>query len=990
MTLIRNFAENIQSDGDLIITGDLQVDGTTTTVNSTVVDIADKNITLGVGAATNAQNDGAGISILLPDASPDEFATILYTNSSDSWSFNKDVGIGTTAPSELLEVRKDSANAIIKVQTGGGYDARLILDAPAADGAQSQIFFDASGTTAGSIQYTHNSGGTNFMTFHTGGSNVERMRIGSNGNLELGYGGAVRQQADSQAFSIITPATGGGQGIAFKRLDSNNDQGLGEISWSNNTQDGQANIRVKTAGAVNSTDMHFDVNNAGTLVTAISIDGSAGGNVGIGTTNPGARLQVQTAHTSTDVTAANLNSTLNVANSGAGNGVYNAIKFAANQQDMYIMSFNNNQQADRRLGFFLGSVAGDAATDERLSITGNGNVGIGTPSPGYALDVKSAAEDTARFSNSAGVDTLVRIIAGDYNTELDARLFIGENDNAGMTLEYDGVANIGYIGMNDGVEPTGAFSKRIQFPRTTTHTSFMAGNVGIGTASPRATLDVRGGHSSTVNEAISFGRTDDDFRYNSIYSYNTSSTNSYLSFRIHDGGSSVAQTETMVIGPGKVGIGTTSPDSKLDVEADEDTWIARIYNTGSDANAQGLLVRSDATAAHDAPVMGVYADGGYKMLVKSTGNVGIGTTSPANKLSVNGVITSGNFTAASISGTPGDANTAEVGPGYINLARDDTADAAQILFGKNGAVHSYLETRTNGLGFVTNVGDFAFEGGDVGIGTTAPAVPLHVYNATQGRVAIENASRRFDLSVDADGLGFRDQTAAVTRMVVTTAGNVGIGTTDQIGEKLTVNGSVQVLGNNDPNYSAKFISAYDSAHGLRITTRLNDATESEVLGVFADTGGASPRLVLNPTNGWNLGIGTTTPATALDVTGTITQNTVSRQAITFSIPANVARKVKLTIANYDAFKVTLSAQRSNAGNSMVWWEGYINNNDNVGYANVISSQASGGSISYTFTNNNNGIFEWDFNSSASIGGGTVIIESAGLNLNANLATYSNV
>ena len=67
------------------------------------------------------------------------------------------------------------------MQTGGGNDARLILDAPAAGGAQSQIFFDASGTTAGSIQYTHNSGGTNFMTFGTGGSNTERMRISSDG-----------------------------------------------------------------------------------------------------------------------------------------------------------------------------------------------------------------------------------------------------------------------------------------------------------------------------------------------------------------------------------------------------------------------------------------------------------------------------------------------------------------------------------------------------------------------------------------------------------------------------------------------------------------------------------------------------------------------------------------------------------------------------------------------------------------------------------------
>jgi len=90
---------------------------------------------------------------------------------------------------------------------------------------------------------------------------------------------------------------------------------------------------------------------------------------------------IQVSHSSTDVTAADSNTTLRIGNSAAGNGVYNAIKFAGNQQDMYIMSFNNSTQASRRLGFFLGSVAGDAAADERLSILGNGNVGIGTSSP---------------------------------------------------------------------------------------------------------------------------------------------------------------------------------------------------------------------------------------------------------------------------------------------------------------------------------------------------------------------------------------------------------------------------------------------------------------------------------------------------------------------------------------------------------------------------------------------------------------------------------
>jgi len=100
----------------------------------------------------------------------------------------------------------------------------------------------------------------------------------------------------------------------------------------------------------------------------------------------------QISHSSTDVTAANSNSTLRLGNSAAGNGIYNAIKFAANQQDMYIMSFNNSAQADRRMGFFLGSVAGDAVADERLSIRGNGSVGIGTTSPSEILHISSPAD----------------------------------------------------------------------------------------------------------------------------------------------------------------------------------------------------------------------------------------------------------------------------------------------------------------------------------------------------------------------------------------------------------------------------------------------------------------------------------------------------------------------------------------------------------------------------------------------------------------------
>ena len=73
------------------------------------------------------------------------------------------------------------------------------------------------------------------------------------------------------------------------------------------------------------------------------------------------------------------------------------------------------------------------------------------------------------------------------------------------------------------------------------------------------------------------------------------------------------------IGLGLSGSSALNPSFTLDVERDTDTWVSRIYNTGSDADAQGLLVRSDATSAHAATVFGVYASSVYRMVVKSSG-----------------------------------------------------------------------------------------------------------------------------------------------------------------------------------------------------------------------------------------------------------------------------------------------------------------------------------------------------------------------------------
>jgi len=145
------------------------------------------------------------------------------------------------------------------------------------------------------------------------------------------------------------------------------------------------------------------------------------------------------------------------------------------------------------------------------------------------------------------------------------------------------------------------------------------GNVGIGTDAPGEKLVIKGTTSfmatNSTNRWMAYTYTDNTFRLN----YNGAGAD-----------------ELVIDSSGNVGIGTDSPDFTLDVEADKDTWLSRIYNTGSDANSQVLLVRSDATAAHDATVLGVYADSDYKMVIKSSGNVGIGTLSPTEKLEVVG------------------------------------------------------------------------------------------------------------------------------------------------------------------------------------------------------------------------------------------------------------------------------------------------------------------------------------------------------------------
>ena len=70
---------------DLTVSGNLTVSGTTSTINSTTLDVADINITVAKGAASAAAANGAGLTVAGP-ATP---ATLTYSSADDRWNFNK-------------------------------------------------------------------------------------------------------------------------------------------------------------------------------------------------------------------------------------------------------------------------------------------------------------------------------------------------------------------------------------------------------------------------------------------------------------------------------------------------------------------------------------------------------------------------------------------------------------------------------------------------------------------------------------------------------------------------------------------------------------------------------------------------------------------------------------------------------------------------------------------------------------------------------------
>jgi hypothetical protein len=221
-----------------------------------------------------------------------------------------------------------------------------------------------------------------------------------------------------------------------------------------------------------------------------------------------------------------------------------------------------------------------------------------------------------------------------------------------------------------------------------------------------------------------------------IYNDSTDNNNERL-FEIGNGSSDADRRNAMtVMRNGRVGIGTTNPGSLLHVNGTlqvQDGSQATNRVLTSDAN--GLASWKDLPASNS-----VWTASGIDIYNINSGNVGVGTTTPANKLHI--LHGASGFAGVHPKGMTLESNQNT----YFNILTNDISESA-IIFGtasnpSGTSVHFNNSSLREGLEFRTGTNNsrrmVITKTGSVGIGTGEPASPLHVKGSAGEAIRLQS------------------------------------------------------------------------------------------------------------------------------------------------------------------------------------------------------------------------------------------------------------
>jgi len=206
---------------------------------------------------------------------------------------------------------------------------------------------------------------------------------------------------------------------------------------------------------------------------------SANNNVGIGTSTPGAKLEV-----SGDIFGSLDNSVITVKDDNIG-----LVKKWADS-GVWAVGYNYCHRFGKwSTASLIGNVSSGSFT-EQMRIANNGNVGIGTTNPIDRLEISGGNIIVNRPSNKVDRNGISELSAFEINNSFTpgqtgyVKVFYPSYNNLLFGADYDG--NIG------GVQPNIQFGKRDQPFLTVVNNGGYAGNIGIGTTNPDEKLTVNG------------------------------------------------------------------------------------------------------------------------------------------------------------------------------------------------------------------------------------------------------------------------------------------------------------------------------------------------------------------------------------------------------------------------------------------------------------------------------------------------------------------